>query len=318
MAPARRTAQLGAAALLSVLFLLFMLGVVLAIAHQMATTEVHDSGAQNNSVEALFLAESGLERAAQRYGAGTACGAALMEGPVAFGRGEFEVIAPAPALAGGLCRVRVAGRIGSVNRIIEGGLSAGGFAEHFPSVDDFNDNWSETVNAENGCTPPEPGYSTTYGNAPGSTGGHIFASSCVTSDNDRFRYRTERPLPAGFVATPGVPINFTFYWRKTSNDTTGSRPHWLELNILATTGQRQTLWSNGVRVNMAGWQFESISVAPSAAMAGRTVDRLELYFDLRENNPTGNPDLFVAGGFDLIRLGGGGNTAVRAWREAVP
>ena len=43
---ARHTAQRGVAALMAVLFLLFMLGVVLVIANQMATTDVYDSGAQ--------------------------------------------------------------------------------------------------------------------------------------------------------------------------------------------------------------------------------------------------------------------------------
>lgn len=314
---AQRITQRGVAALMAVLFLLFMLGVVLVIANQMAATDVHDSAAQNSSVEALFLAESGLERATQLHGTGVACGAGLMEGSMAFGRGEFEIIAPTPFLVGALCRVRSAGRIGNVTRVIEGDISAGGFVEHFPSAADFAANWTETNNQVTGCTPPAPGYYTVYGNATGSTGGHIFAVSCIPSDNDRLRYTVERPLTTSFVATAGVPINVTFYWRKSSNDTSGTRPHLLELNILATSGQRQTLWSDNTRVNMAGWQFQTVSVVPSGAMAGRTVDRVELNFDLRENNPGGNPILYVAGGFDFINFGGG-NNSVQQWREVVP
>jgi hypothetical protein len=207
---------------------------------------------------------------------------------------------------------------GNVARIIEGDISSG-LAEHFPSSADFTANWTVTTyNPDpNWCTLPAPGYSTNYGNAPGSSGGHIFASSCVIFDNNRLRYRVERPLAASFVATAGVPINVTFYWRKTSNDTTGTRPHLLELNILATTGQRQTLWSDDTRVNMGAWQFQNIAVLPSGAISGRTVDRMELYFDLRENNPGGNPNRFVAGGFDFIQFGGGG-TEIQAWREVIP
>lgn len=155
---ARRTAQRGVAALMAVLFLLFMLGVVLVIANQMAATDVHDSGAQNLSVEALFLAESGLERAVQRYGSGTACGAGLMEGQIAFGRGTFEVIAPTPYLSGGRCVARIQGLVGSVSRIIESQFVSGGAGIAFDRVttrtrnDDTAATWNHRVTA----TSPNP------------------------------------------------------------------------------------------------------------------------------------------------------------------
>ncbi|HJX19091.1 MAG TPA: hypothetical protein VJ437_12990 [Acidiferrobacterales bacterium] len=87
----RLTTQRGVAALMAVLFLIFMLGVVLVIAHQMAETDVHDSDAQNRSVEAVFLAESGLEAGVYRYRNGTACvspGSDLLQ---TLGSGSFAL-----------------------------------------------------------------------------------------------------------------------------------------------------------------------------------------------------------------------------------
>lgn len=123
MALSRPVTQRGVAALMAVLFLLFMLSVVLVIAHQMAATDVYDSGAQNNSVEALFLAESGVERTAQRL-TGTACISLGTEGPVSLGNGSFSVVTPAPYLDTGLCRVRVSGTVGRVTRTLDAWLSS--------------------------------------------------------------------------------------------------------------------------------------------------------------------------------------------------
>src|SRR4030066_247025 len=119
---ARRTAQRGVAALMAVLFLLFMLGVVLVIANQMATTDVYDSGAQNQSVEALFLSESGIERASVRYrGNGALCAAnGLVEGPFTIVPGsnrQFRIVSSAGDAT--TCTVTARGEIGNVQRVVQ-------------------------------------------------------------------------------------------------------------------------------------------------------------------------------------------------------
>ena len=111
----RLATQRGVAALMAVLFLLFMLGVVLLLAHQMAATDVYDSGAQNNIVEALFLAETGVERATSRF-ATVACNA-LGEAAIQHGRGQFTISNglstdfAGAALPANRCRVPVTGEI---------------------------------------------------------------------------------------------------------------------------------------------------------------------------------------------------------------
>ena len=127
--------QRGVAALMAVLFLLFMLGAVLLLAHQMAATDVYDSGAQNNSVEALFLAETGVERATSRF-ATVACNA-LGEAAILHGRGQFTISNglstdfTGAALPANRCRVPVTGEIlGAlrVGRRVEAIIERGGAA----------------------------------------------------------------------------------------------------------------------------------------------------------------------------------------------
>jgi len=117
--------QRGIATLMAVLFLLFVIGVTLVIALQMAGSDVYDSAAQNQSVEALFLAESAIERTAQRL-SGTACASLGTEGPINLGSGSFSVVTPAPYVDSGLCRVRVTGSVGKITRTVDSWFSGGG------------------------------------------------------------------------------------------------------------------------------------------------------------------------------------------------
>lgn len=124
-------AQRGAGLLLAVVFLLVVITLFGGIALRMAGTDITDTAVQNDSVEALFLAESGLERAAQRLAAGATCdNAGLAEAAQTLGsRGSFEI--QSAQLVSGLCRVRVQGSVGlagatPAQRLIEADLSLGG------------------------------------------------------------------------------------------------------------------------------------------------------------------------------------------------
>ena len=100
--------QRGAVTLIGALFLIFVIIVMLSAVQRMAATEITDTALQNDGVEALFLAESGLERAAWRYATGSSCAALAGESALA-GRGSFDVLSA--ALVGSLCRVRVQGSV---------------------------------------------------------------------------------------------------------------------------------------------------------------------------------------------------------------
>lgn len=126
----RRRRQRGFATLMSVLVLLVVVGLSLTVALQMGASSVADSAAQSDHIEALFLAESGLERAVRRLSAGACDGATLVEAtPTAFGRGDFQVLAA--AINAGLCTVQVAGRVNGAVRTIEADIVGGGGAIEF-------------------------------------------------------------------------------------------------------------------------------------------------------------------------------------------
>jgi len=116
--------QRGAAALMIVLFLLVAGSVAVITALSIAGSDSGDTAYQHNSVAALALAESGLERVAGRLAA-TACASLGTEGPYSLGQGSFSIITPAPYVDIGWCRVRVSGTVGAVTRTVDAWLSGG-------------------------------------------------------------------------------------------------------------------------------------------------------------------------------------------------
>lgn len=103
--------QRGAAALMATVFLLLAITLLGTIGLRLSGTDIIDTAQQNDSVEALFLAESGTERALQRLAAGTSC-ATLAEPGTLFtlGRGDFEIQTSVDNALTGWCDVSIVGR----------------------------------------------------------------------------------------------------------------------------------------------------------------------------------------------------------------
>ena len=120
--------QRGAVTVLGALFVIITLALMIEVLHRSAGSDILDTATQNSSVEALFLAESGLEHAAARLGAGT-CDASLT-GTFSFGGGSFTIDDlgagfntdfSGAALPATDCRVRVTGNVPTptAQRVIE-------------------------------------------------------------------------------------------------------------------------------------------------------------------------------------------------------
>jgi len=122
--------QRGAAAMITVLFLLVVVGFAVLVSLDMSGSDVSDSTSQHNSIQALFLAESGIERAGYNYGNSATCtNAGIGAGVTVYslGNGGFTLDSAAPdAVNPALCRVRVTGRVGQVARTVDGWFSGGG------------------------------------------------------------------------------------------------------------------------------------------------------------------------------------------------
>jgi hypothetical protein len=117
--------------LISALILIVIVIALLGTVQRMAASDISDTALHTDGIEALFLAETGLERAAWRYAGGTPC-AGLAGDTDTVGRGDFLV--DAAALVGNLCRVRVSGSVTSTTvdnmawRTVEGAFSRAGFS----------------------------------------------------------------------------------------------------------------------------------------------------------------------------------------------
>lgn len=120
-------AQGGMASVATVMLLLLILLASVTTAVLLSASDASDSALQSDGVEALFLAESGVERAAKLFQATSLCtNAALQVGTsIPFGRGSFATVAALStdfsgvALGSKRCRVQVTGSIGSVSRTID-------------------------------------------------------------------------------------------------------------------------------------------------------------------------------------------------------
>lgn len=126
----------GAVNLIVVVVLLTVVGAGLALAANMLVSSVGDSVAEDDSVAALYLAESGLEAAVANFGASNACTAAGVGagGAVPFGRGTYTIETAAPN--GALCRLVALGAIGNISRRIQAEVASIAFNAYTTNTND--------------------------------------------------------------------------------------------------------------------------------------------------------------------------------------
>ena len=118
--------QRGAAALITVLFLLIVVAFAVLVSLEMSGSDVSDSAYQHNSVSALFLAESALETATYNYTIGGCSNAGIGASatPISLGNGGF--LRTSATVVGANCQIRVSGTVGNVTRTADGSISMTG------------------------------------------------------------------------------------------------------------------------------------------------------------------------------------------------
>ncbi len=108
-----RKQQTGAVTLMGALFIIITLALMVMVINRMAASNITDTAVQNDAVEALFIAESGIEYASYLYANGTAC--ATLEtviGNTSSGRGSFDVTGS--IVNGTDCSITVTASVSSV------------------------------------------------------------------------------------------------------------------------------------------------------------------------------------------------------------
>jgi hypothetical protein len=150
-------AQRGAASVAIAILILFILAAALATVLSMSGSVVRDAAMSEEQVEALFLAESGIERAAYNYGlsGGICTSAAVSPGATTYtlGNGSFTLVSV--VTSGSYCQIRVQGTVRGTTRTLDAGLAGGGTGIAFgaPSgpftANSSSLTWSHTVAGTN-------------------------------------------------------------------------------------------------------------------------------------------------------------------------
>lgn len=310
--------QRGAAALITVMFLVIVVAFAVLVSLNMSGSDDSDSAYQHNSVQAMFVTESGVERAARLITNGglAACTSAGLNAgtSITLGSNSFQVLTtPAPAVVSGMCRLRVAGSVGVVTRTVEVDLRPGGgtlFEEHFLTSASFTTNWAtQVLSAADGSSGFDAADNCPVGVCPSSQGGGSMSmATTVGGPNQSFTGYRQRNLPTNIVTgASGLAVTLRTGFRKEGGNV---RSNILEVRLFDTAGNVQTtLWNNALDTTATWVQEEVVVNLP----ANRTYNRIRLYFDLQEQ---GNNEVYAW--FDSVMiLGGGGTTSVVRWTEVV-
>lgn len=112
--------QRGVASVAIAALILFILGAALATALSMSGSAARDAAMSEEQVEALFLAESGVENASRRLANGTTCGTGvgfLAPYSRSFGAGTFNIVSA--NLVSGNCVIQVTGTVRGATRTVD-------------------------------------------------------------------------------------------------------------------------------------------------------------------------------------------------------
>ena len=231
--------QSGLGMLVVVLLLLTVAAFAVIVAASQSGGDVHGSDANADSAQALFLAESGIERALKRFATGTACGAlnetvtnlttiglGTTTHQIAIGAG-FATDFAGTALAATQCRVPVTGTVvgrnvsrtvhAIIDRNLLGGISGGVFNPAFnnPLSPGAPSNWTLT----------NPAGQVGYAN----NGGHdAISGACSRSAyllkqrTNNYEVRTMGVATTNFTVTGGTNITVTFHYRANDRGPNGT------------------------------------------------------------------------------------------------
>ncbi|MDH4133203.1 MAG: hypothetical protein OEV31_00295 [Gammaproteobacteria bacterium] len=140
--------QRGAVNLIAVLFLFTAVMAMLAVVMTMTATDIFDSSMQSRSVEALLLADSGMESAAWKFGSTglcTAAGVSAGAATYALGSGRYSIDSAmttdfaGAALTAKRCRIQTTGvTSGNVTRVLQAIVDRSGNALPPSANADFN------------------------------------------------------------------------------------------------------------------------------------------------------------------------------------
>ena len=272
--------QHGMVMVMLVVLLLLVVGSALGVALLMSGSGATDATAQEDSIAALLLAESGMERARKRFADGTACTrAAMKEGPIAIARGSFSIVSA--TFVGNICRIRAQGRVGNAVRTIEGDATTVMY-EPFPAKYSvpavFNTAWPETVLPC--CKKGNSAYDKNASASADASGSMIMQTTI--GKNDKFEGRRQRTLPASITGTQVVTLNLAYKMNHT-----GALPKDQNLRVYLVDTAGNGYLVPGADFNGSTSPTNVWVASPTFSYtipAGIVIDQIRLYFKLANGN----------------------------------
>lgn len=222
--------QRGAGMLVAVLLVLTVAAFAVIVAASQSGGEIYGSDANADGMQALFLAESGIERALKRFATGTACGAGLAETindltTIGLGSSTHRVVIgtglttdfAGVALPATQCRVPVTGTVlarnisRTVHAIVDRNLLGGVTGVFNPT---FNN--PLTAGAPSSWTLTQPAGQVGYANngGPDTVAAACSRSAWVLKDRtNNYEARSMGVANVNFTVTGGTNITVTFHYR---------------------------------------------------------------------------------------------------------
>ena len=281
--------QRGAVSAIIVYVLLAIVGGMLISSQLMSGASLSGNNQKSDHLQALFLAESALDREINALNTDSAACGSLAVNQQSFAGGTFETVSSTVLVADSQCSVKVKGIKNSVVTNIEatlinqGGASAGVGAamhsEHFPIS--FLSDWPFTHSSSEGTS----GWDVL--NCAGCVGSPFGGSLKLTTTtaggwNSLIGYR-EQLLPAAINTTGGgITVDFSIGYRKkvTGTGNTGGVRQRIYLELYdSTNGVSEELWRDIAVSNADVWV--SIPMTTTGLTNGRIYDYLRISYDMR-------------------------------------
>jgi hypothetical protein len=324
--------QRGALLIIAVV-LIVVIGFLVSVVTSLSVGQVDADQDYARSTEALYLAESGLERGIYQWlqNPGTYTG----EGPTALGSGTFTVTvsttdATGAALPSNQRRIDGVGQVaaagGSVARTTQAIVQLGngaGFTEPFPDIN----NWLTvgpsgdrfytgcSLSGSNTRSPLTQGsvsFDSTE-NAPGSSGGAFRAEVTAGNNGEQFGGYRQFTLSSSLAAGDNITLNF---WYEKIRGRPAPNNMMMAIDLVASDNTVYRLWSNCTAGNIA-WTSDSVAWT---VPAGKTINRIRLGYYFRNSNggrsrrATASAELFD----QIVLSDPSGTTGVLSQQEVVP
>ncbi len=276
--------QRGAATLIAAVLLLSVVMVALSLGLLNANTDITDTALQGDGIEALFIAESGLENAIWRFDNGTGCGALALSDSV--GRGNFSINnGTAAGLPATQCRVQVTGTVTQSNTartieaVITQAVAGGTVTLNNPGFEagacpPGPDNWTITKSWGG------PLCDTLVNNPPGANNSRVLYSRVTEGGTFNFNSTTAQQAISCTTAAGGNTV-FTIGWDYRYDESPGSggqKSGRVSVRFISSTGTSYPSPAGASRTynGDAGWATDSVNITVPAGVTLTTFELVAL------------------------------------------